>query len=191
MAANDNLAIDALVIERLTSMSIDPATIDKRTFEHLAQIEEAIIAEAASYRAARAEARTHHINVSNISKVSKISRATFYNKPLLREYLNDSRKTCGVGDEEAELERLKKTIAEKDETIEAMTMRDAELVVLASENKRLRHKIENLERYISDPPSDIRTELEAWGLESFDPGITTFGDEALAKDKKLQFPEDE
>lgn len=192
MAANEAVAAVDRVTEKLASMNEDPESIDKRTMAQLEKLEEAIAAEVERHRAARAEARAHAITVSNVSKASGISRATFYNKPLLRRYVDASRKSCGIDDEEAELERLREALAEKNRAVEGMIARDAELVVLAMENKRLRHKVETLEKYITDMPNDIRAELEAWGLEPSGLGFAPLGSTGEAnRVGRLRFPEDE
>ena len=165
MAADEAVIRSDQIAARLEALGVDASSIDKRTMSQLNKLESSIAIEVELYREARSEMKSHTLNVSTLSKASGISRATFYNKPLLRKYADAARQAYAIEDENAELERVKKELAEKSDALAKMLEREAELIVLAAENKRLKRRIEALSKYIDDMPNDIRAELGSWGLE--------------------------
>lgn len=182
------------VAARLEAMGIEPSSIDRRTLSQIKKLEEAIAIETERYRAARSEMKSHTLSVSTLSKASGISRATFYNKPLLRKYVDAARQAYAIKDESAELERLQKELSEKNEALAKMLEREAELVILAAENRRLNRRIETLRKYIDDMPNDIRAELESWGLEPSGLGFTAtdkLPEDVNANLHTIKFLEDE
>lgn len=166
MAANEPLTAGERILGRLTSMGEDAKRLDKRTIEQLRKIEQAVAEELEGRKAALAKARSCDLSISRISKASGISRATFYNKPLLQSYVEAARADL-EGEDDSLVARLRARLEEKEEALKAMVARDAELVVMSAENRRLRNRVAALEKYIADMPSEVRADLEAWG---HDPG---------------------
>lgn len=164
MDGENALSLSETIDERLSKLDKRLGDFDSRTQAQLEKIERAIQSETALRRAAEAEAKRHDINVVAIATASGISRATFYNKPVLKEYVEEARQAEGFDSDKTELDALKERLREAEETIGKLKKRDGELVVMMAENDRLRKRVEGLESFIEKMPTDIRHDFEAMGI---------------------------
>lgn len=129
----------------LESMGVDPETLDARTKSQLLRLEDAIREELAAAGAAREELRRHELTVSNLAKRSGISRATFYNKRILADYLRARRPHGELEALKKELEAALERAERAEDTVAKLMKRDGEIVAMRSEMKHLRRRIALLE----------------------------------------------
>lgn len=147
MAGKDSMTTQEEVRRKLTALGRDPNTIDSRTMRQLVCLEEVVRDEEANVRVAKATVRGRGFALNAMSEASGISRATFYNKPLLAEYVKLSKDEI-VGDPDAvaskaELDEAKKKISQ-------MMERDGDLVLALAENERLEKRVDALRSALED-----------------------------------------
>ena len=134
----------------LAAMGEDPSAIDARTMRQLESLEAAVSSEAEAVERLHRELSAHGMSVSEMAKASGISRATFYNKPLLARYLEARRSQTGIGKADGALAAAVARAEEAERKVELMAQRDGELVLAAAERKRLEKRVESLERALEE-----------------------------------------
>ena len=127
-------ALRKSVEKRLVNMGIDPCQENEKTLRQLEMIEQAVDDEAARIAEARKTA-AHGMPIVRVVELSGISRQTFYNKPLLKEYSAKAIKDAGIEEGREEIARLKQLVTEHEATIASLVKRDWELL---EERARLR-----------------------------------------------------
>lgn len=133
------------VLENLNEIGISVDKIDERTMGHLARIESAIEDKLRERDDALETIKSCSLSVKSISEASGVSYQTFYNKPLLKEYVAQRRSVSGIDNSSEERARLRLKLNEAEERIKALEKRDAELVLARIENDQLRERIHLLE----------------------------------------------
>lgn len=81
----------------------------------------------------------------DFKEASGVSYQTFYNKPLLKEYVEQRRNASGIDNSSEERARLCLRLNEAEERIKVLEKGDAELVLARIENDQLRERIHLLE----------------------------------------------
>ena len=143
--------LDASIADKLAMLNVNLDDLDDRTMDQLRKIESAVIREEEALEKARAILRGKGFSISSISAASGVSRATFYNKPLLADYL-ELRKKDAMGDEPEATVR-KAELDEAKEKITKLMESDGELVLSLADNERLSKRIEALEAVLRDMQS--------------------------------------
>ena len=138
------------VAETLAGMGEDPSGVGGRTLQQLERLEGAISAEAREIERLRLELRAHSMTVSEMAKASGISRATFYNKPLLARYLEARKAQLGIKGEDKALAAAVARAEEAERKVALMAERDGELVISAAERRRLEKRVESLEKALEE-----------------------------------------
>lgn len=138
------------IAETLASMGEDLSGVDGRTLRQLERLEGAISAEAGEVERLRLELRAHGMTVSEMAKASGISRATFYNKPLLARYLEARKAQLGIKGEDKALAAAVARAEEAERKVALMTERDGELVLAAANRRRLERRVESLEKALEE-----------------------------------------
>lgn len=165
MADKDNLDLNEQAKETLRLMKADlHEGIDDRTTRQINAIEAAIQLELKDRREAKRVLASKPLSYSSIAdRASGLSRPTLYNKTILKDYIDFRRRQEGLEDDTSELEALREKLREAEDTIEKMTRRDAEIVMLRLKLQRSETRIVNLERYIEGIPVDLKDEIAARG----------------------------
>lgn len=147
MAGDKDLLMSGAIVRKLEAMGVDEADVNARTAGQLEKIENALRAEEAELSKVRATVRGRGFAFSAVSTASGMSRATFYNKPLLAEYVEFSKaETVSNADATASRTELEETKKEAHLLME----RDSELVLTLAENERLSKSVEALETALED-----------------------------------------
>lgn len=121
-------------------------TISKSRLSQLEKIDDVIQLKINERIKAREILKSNNINISIISAESGISRKTFYNNELLKEYVeqyatdSEDKKVP-----ESELERVKLKNEELTKQINGFVLRDIETENLRHENSELNREIQNLQ----------------------------------------------
>lgn len=163
MAEGEDVKMTPKLAETLKAMGVEAGALDRRTVGQLERIEAAIAAEAAAYRAARAEVRAHLLTGENVSRVSGVTKPTINAKPVLKGYIERRRAEEKVFNESERIAALKGRLREAESKLEKMIRRDAELVVAIAETDRLRERVRRLDEYVRGLPPYMQEELEAMG----------------------------
>lgn len=74
------------------------------------------------------ELKKNRLSISKITEISNISRQTLYNYPLVKEYVEKYIEIYSEESDTAIIQRLKEEIKEKNDIINKMVYRDAELI---------------------------------------------------------------
>lgn len=163
MAKAENITVEQTLSFVLDELEIPSEDRDGRTMSQLARIEAAITAGIEEREELRRRLNALNFSISEISNRSGLSRATFYNKPLLSKYV-EHRRNQELHDADAEkLEAAKDRIAQLEDKVEKLLRRDGELVLAKMENDRLKKRVAALEGYFDSIPPDIQEELTASG----------------------------
>ena len=163
MARAENITDAQALSIVLDELEIPSADRDSRTMSQLTRIEAAITEEIEERDELRKRLHALNFSISEISSRSGVSRATFYNKPLLSKYV-EHRRNQELHDAGAEkLEAAKDRIAQLEDKVEKLLRRDGELVLAKMENDRLKKRVAALESYFDSIPQDIQEELTASG----------------------------
>ncbi len=147
MAESEGLNVREAVERKLIALGVDADDVNVRTLRHLELIEKAVQAEEERLKQAKATVRGRGFVLSAISAASGVSRATFYNKPLLAEYVALSRSEA-VGDIDATASRAE--LAAANAKVRRLMERDGALVLALADNERLAKRIEALEAALED-----------------------------------------
>lgn len=142
------------VEERLRSMGVDPAFEKEKTLAQLESIQRAIDEEALRIEEARKIA-LRGMPTTAVSELSGISRQTFYNKPLLKEYAERAINDAGVAEDRNVVTRLKETVAEQKSAIDAFVRRDGELVEMEIKLRDVQAENDGLKAALSDAKETI------------------------------------
>lgn len=134
-----------IVLENLNELGINADEVNERTMGHLSRIESAIAGKLRERDDAFETIKACNLSVKSISEASGVSYQTFYNKPLLKEYVEQRRGAVGIDNSSEERTRLRSRLTEAEERIKALEKRDAELVLARIENDQLRERIHLLE----------------------------------------------
>ena len=150
MAEEDGLSVHDAIAGKLAALGVSMAEVDARTLRHLEKVEVALQDEVERLERARATVRGRGFALSAISTASGVSRATFYNKPLLAEYVEHS-KSEAVGGPGGTASRAE--LDEANEKVRRLMERDGELVLALADNERLAKRVEALEAALDDSRS--------------------------------------
>ena len=150
MAEEDGLSVREAIARKLAALGVGMAEVDARTLRHLEKVEMAVQAEEEKLERARATVRGRGFALSAISAASGVSRTTFYNRPLLAEYVELS-KSEAVGDPGGTASRAE--LDEANEKVRRLMERDGELVLALADNARLEKRVKALEAALDDSRS--------------------------------------
>ena len=162
----DTTAIDEKIRATLASLGVNLDTVDGRTMSHLRKVEQAIQDEAAARRAAEEQVRRHNLSVSTVAKASGVSHATFYNKSLLKRYVNTRKEAEIPRTREGREASLERRLEEAKTEIALMNETGALMVQLQIENDRLKRRVRMLEVQLQggQPAMDGKGEILPIGL---------------------------
>ncbi len=157
----DTTAIDEKIKATLATLGVNLDTVDARTMNHLMKVEQAIRDEAKARRSAEEKVRKHNLSVSSVAKASGVSHATFYNKSLLKRYVNARKEEEIPRTRESRDASLERRLEEAKMEIALMNETGALMVQLQIENDRLKRRVRMLEVQLQggQPAMDGKGEL--------------------------------
>ncbi|MBR3158797.1 MAG: hypothetical protein IKF14_06795 [Atopobiaceae bacterium] len=137
--------VDEKMRATLAALGVNLDTVDGRTMGQLRKVERAIRDEAEARRRAEEEVRRHNLSVSSVAKASGVSHATFYNKSLLKRYVNARKEEEVPRTREGRDVALERRLEEAQAEIALMNEQGALMVQLQIENDRLKRRVRMLE----------------------------------------------
>lgn len=140
----------------LRSRRMAPETLGAREYAHLVAAERAIAARTEEADAAHAKLKACKINVTSIAGDMGITRKTIYNNPVLEAYIEHCAKQSVRDGDRDEQARLREKVAELEEQVRKLVLRDVEAEVLRHENVELKRELMRCESRIRE--MDVRLE---------------------------------
>ncbi|MBR3312857.1 MAG: hypothetical protein IKG18_01825 [Atopobiaceae bacterium] len=161
----DNKGTDEKITATLARLGVNLDTVDGRTMGHLRKVEQAIQGETEARRRAEEEVRRHNLSVSSVAKASGVSHATFYNKTLLKRYVNARKEEEIPRTREGRDASLERRLEEARIEIGLMNEQGALMVQLQIENDRLKRRVRMLEVQLQggQPAMDGKGEVLPFG----------------------------
>lgn len=134
--------ITKCVIKNAKKIGYDYESLSEKEQEKLRKIERIVQTKFALERKAKAIASRNVVSVQGISKEADISRQTFYNNPIYKEYIFIRAEEFIKIDASKKSSDKNKEVARLNEEIKRLHERDVELEELKREIKELRTKLE-------------------------------------------------
>lgn len=138
MEQEPKTATSATLEALVASLGYEWDALDNRTKEQLSKVNEGMNRIAERRRKLREKLQTLNGSYASIAEESGLSRATLYNKNVIKELIEKQRFALGLSHDRTYEEQLRKELEDAKQTIAALVKRDAELVALKEENERLK-----------------------------------------------------
>lgn len=133
--------IEDLVEQRLKEMNVPATTLKPTTLKHLIKIEELISTNLDYKKELLQKFKEKKITILSVSEESKISRQTFYNNPILKEYIQFALDTTDLLDPYKKNEELSLIISELQEVVLNMQIRDIDFELLTNQVNKLKKEL--------------------------------------------------
>lgn len=138
MEQEPKTATSATLEALVASLGYEWDALDNRTKEQLSKVNEGMNRIAERRRKLQEKLQTLNGSYASIAEESGLSRATLYNKNVVKELIEKQRFALGLSHDRTYEEQLRKELEDAKQTIAALVKRDAELVALKEENERLK-----------------------------------------------------
>ena len=140
--------ITKCVIKNAKKIGYDYESLSEKEQEKLRKIERIVQAKFALEKKAKAMASRNVVSVQGISKEADISRQTFYNNPIYKEYIFIRAEEFIKIDASKKSSDKNKEVTRVNEEIKKLHERDVELEEVKREIKELRKKLEDKDNKI-------------------------------------------
>lgn len=148
--------VNEKIIKNLKKFGLSTDDIKPNTIEYLIKVDEVLN----QITTARAEAiqtiKNEKTSINKIAKESGISRQTFYNNPIITSYVERYIEMYVKESPYETINNLKEDIKNRDEQIEKLVQRDANISYYKAENQELSDEIESLKATIKSQEEMIR-----------------------------------
>ena len=130
------------LIKNLKKLGYDYSLLPAKQQEYLQQVDEAINTLFETELKAQEETSRNYISIKRVSKETNIARQTFYNIPILAEYIEQCSRDFDKVDISYRLRRAQQKNIEYQEQIQEMVKRDVEFMELKRENSKIKEELE-------------------------------------------------
>ena len=148
--------VNEKIIKNLKKFGLSSDDIKPNTMEYLIKVDDALN----KITTARAEAiqtiKSEKTSINKVAKESGISRQTFYNNPIITSYVEKYIEIYVKESPYKTINNLKEEIKNRDEQIEKLVQRDANIAYYKAENKELSDEVESLKAPIKSQEEMIR-----------------------------------
>ena len=148
--------VNEKIIKNLKKFGLSSDDIKPNTMEYLIKVDDALN----KITTARAEAiqtiKSEKTSINKVAKESGISRQTFYNNPIITSYVEKYIEIYVKESPYETINNLKEEIKNRDEQIEKLVQRDANISYYKAENKELSDEVESLKATIKSQEEMIR-----------------------------------
>lgn len=148
--------VNEKIIKNLKKFGLSSDDIKPNTMEYLIKVDDALN----KITTARAEAiqtiKSEKTSINKVAKESGISRQTFYNNPIITSYVEKYIEIYVKESPYETINNLKEEIKNRDEQIEKLVQRDANIAYYKAENKELSDEVESLKATIKSQEEMIR-----------------------------------
>ena len=118
------------------------------TLKHLVKIQEMLASAVQAQNDAIREVKEHNLSINRIAKETGISRQTFYNNPILLQYIEHYLDANVLANPYDVIESQKESIRSKDAQISEFVKRDATVEKYRAQNDALLEQIASLQATI-------------------------------------------
>lgn len=141
--------LESTVKSRLDEMGVNVEVLKSTSLKHLIKIED-IISEKLENQSKMLEIfKENKVSVLSISEESKIARQTFYNNPILKEYIAYVLDNSDLVDPYKKIDALSSKLSELQEMVAQMQIRDVNLEILHQEKETLKDELKQKKKEIT------------------------------------------
>lgn len=141
--------LESTVKNRLYEMGINVDTLKSTSLKHLIKIEDVISEKLENQSKMLESFKENKVSVLSISEESKIARQTFYNNPILKEYITYVLDNSDLVDPYKKIDALNAKLSELQEMVTQMQIRDVNLEILYQEKENLKDELNQKKKEIT------------------------------------------
>ena len=139
--------------EFLKSQGLDTGSIPKQRIKQLQKIDDAIQKRLKALSEAKQMLKDNSISIVAIADKSGITRKTFYNNEILKQYVESFTSVDGEPGKlvkASEIDNMKKRLEELEKTLSKMIARDIDIEIIRHEADELRKVIDSKDKQIQN-----------------------------------------
>lgn len=141
--------LESTVKNRLDEMGINIDTLKSTSLKHLIKIEDVISKKLENQSKMLENFKENKVSVLSISEESKIARQTFYNNPILKEYITYVLDNSDLVDPYKKIGELSSKLSELQEMITQMQIRDVNTELLYQDKEKLKDELRQKKKEIT------------------------------------------
>ena len=148
--------INEKIIKNIKKFGLSSDDIKPNTMEYLIKVDDVLNKITTTRAEAIQTIKSEKVSINKIAKESGISRQTFYNNPIITSYVEKYIEIYVKESPYETINNLKEEIKNRDEQIEKLVQRDANIAYYKAENQELSDEIESLKATIKSQEEMIR-----------------------------------
>ena len=148
--------INEKIIKNIKKFGLSSDDIKPNTMEYLIKVDDVLNKITTTRAEAIQTIKSEKVSINKIAKESGISRQTFYNNPIITSYVEKYIEIYVKESPYETINNLKEEIKNRDEQIEKLVQRDANIAYYKAENQELSDEIESLKATIKSQEETIR-----------------------------------
>ena len=148
--------INEKIIKNIKKFGLSSDDIKPNTMEYLIKVDDVLNKITTTRAEAIQTIKSEKVSINKIAKESGISRQTFYNNPIITSYVEKYIEIYVKESPYETINNLKEEIKNRDEQIEKLVQRDANIAYYKAENKELSDEVESLKATIKSQEEMIR-----------------------------------
>ena len=148
--------INEKIIKNIKKFGLSSDDIKPNTMEYLIKVDDVLNKITTTRAEAIQTIKSEKVSINKIAKESGISRQTFYNNPIITSYVEKYIEIYVKESPYETINNLKEEIKNRDEQIEKLVQRDANIAYYKAENKELSDEVESLKATIKSQEETIR-----------------------------------
>ena len=148
--------INEKIIKNIKKFGLSSDDIKPNTMEYLIKVDDVLNKITATRAEAIQTIKSEKVSINKVAKESGISRQTFYNNPIITSYVEKYIEIYVKESPYETINNLKEEIKNRDEQIEKLVQRDANIAYYKAENQELSDEIESLKATIKSQEEMIR-----------------------------------
>ena len=148
--------INEKIIKNIKKFGLSSDDIKPNTMEYLIKVDDVLNKITTTRAEAIQTIKSEKVSINKVAKESGISRQTFYNNPIITSYVEKYIEIYVKESPYETINNLKEEIKNRDEQIEKLVQRDANIAYYKAENKELSDEVESLKATIKSQEEMIR-----------------------------------
>ena len=148
--------INEKIIKNIKKFGLSSDDIKPNTMEYLIKVDDVLNKITTTRAEAIQTIKSEKVSINKVAKESGISRQTFYNNPIITSYVEKYIEIYVKESPYETINNLKEDIKNRDEQIEKLVQRDANIAYYKAENQELSDEIESLKATIKSQEEMIR-----------------------------------
>ena len=148
--------INEKIIKNIKKFGLSSDDIKPNTMEYLIKVDDVLNKITTTRAEAIQTIKSEKVSINKVAKEIGISRQTFYNNPIITSYVEKYIEIYVKESPYETINNLKEEIKNRDEQIEKLVQRDANIAYYKAENQELSDEIESLKATIKSQEEMIR-----------------------------------